>query len=403
MHDFGGETPGGGNDAKGQDSTARYQHSALPAQRATNMVRRDCAQRDAVPALRRLVLCSSSTASPVCAWSGQRVFDGGPVRPGLANAHYCARQAFDAFVCGLPRWRGAKLQPPDWAFGSEPATAGKFVARWAMSLFLGSVAAQPGRYSLPTPELTGWLWRPPGSCAASNATTEAWLRADVCRTSARAPRGLELALERSSVGQQLLRQVPSPPPPYTTRVSYALFTSTLTAAARTATIAAATLTTTALGLQVRGNSSGRWAARTDVHWMATAGGGVTVAGLWWAAQLVRLTLSALGPCGREAVEARPSVVVRPSRLVGGGGGGAAVAAAAATAATAATDDGGASWSIALHIRRGDACERWATRRPKRAPSATQTPQRTRTQPHHPTPNTPPSTPRPQPCPKASPP
>ena len=172
-----------------------------------------CAQRDTVPALRRLVSCSSSAASPVCSWTGLRVFDGGPVRPGLANAHYCARQAFDAFVCGLPRWRGAKLQPPDWAFGSEPATAGKFVARWAMSLFLGSVAKQPGRYSLPTPELTGWLWRPPGSCAASNGTAEAWLRADVCRTRARAPRGLELALERSSVGQQLLRQVPSPPPP----------------------------------------------------------------------------------------------------------------------------------------------------------------------------------------------
>ena len=174
---------------------------------------RACAQRDAVPALRRLVSCSSSAASPVCAWTGLRVFDGGPVRPGLANAHYCARQAFDAFVCGLPRWRGAKLQPSDWAFGSEPATAGKFVARWAMSLFLGSVAKQPGRYSLPTPELTGWLWRPPGSCAASNGTAEAWLRADVCRTRARAPRGLELALERSSVGQQLLRQGPSPPPP----------------------------------------------------------------------------------------------------------------------------------------------------------------------------------------------
>ena len=174
---------------------------------------RACTQRDAVPALRRLVSCSSSATSPVCAWSGLRVFDGGPVRPGLANSHYCARQAFDAFVCGLPRWRGAKIQPPDWAFGSEPATVGKFVARWAMSLFLGSVAEQPGRYSLPTPELTGWLWRPPGSCAASNGTTEAWLRADVCRTSAPAPRGLELALERSSVGQQLLRQVPSPQPP----------------------------------------------------------------------------------------------------------------------------------------------------------------------------------------------
>merc|ERR1719424_124250 len=268
-----------------------------------------CAQRDTVPALRRLVSCSSSAASPVCSWTGLRVFDGGPARPGLANAHHCARQAFDAFVCGLPRWRGAKLLPPDWAFGSEPATAGKFVARWAMSLLLGSVAKQPGRYSLPTPELTGWLWRPPGSCAASNGTAEAWLRADVCRTRARAPRGLELALERSSVGQQLLRQV-------------------------------------------RGNSSGRWAARTDVHWMATAGGGITVAGLWWAAQLVRLTLSALGPCGREAVEARPSVEVRPSRLVGDGANhsGGAAAATAATAATSATGDGGASWSIAVHIR-----------------------------------------------------
>ena len=123
--------------------------------------------------------------------------------------------------------------------------------------------------------------------------------------------------------------------------------------------------------------------------MATAGGGVTAAGLWWAAQHVRLTLSALGPCGREAVEARPSVVVRPSRLVGGGanhGGGAAEAAAAAAAA--ATGDGGASWSIAVHIRRGDACERWATRRPKRAPSATKPQPHTHTQPHT-TPNPPP--------------
>lgn len=101
--------------------------------------------------------------------------------------------------------------------------------------------------------------------------------------------------------------------------------------------------------------------------MATAGGGVTAAGLWWAAQHVRLTLSALGPCGREAVEARPSVVVRPSRLVGGGANNNGGAAAAA----AATGDGGASWSIAVHIRRGDACERWATHRPKRAPLATQ--------------------------------
>ena len=273
-----------------------------------------CTQRDAAPALRRLVSCSSSAASPVCAWTGLRVFDGGPVRPGLAKAHSCARVAFDAFVCGLPRWRGAKIQPPDWAFGSEPATAGKFVARWAMSLFLASVAEQPGRYSIPTPELTGWLWRPPGSCAASNGTTEAWVRADVCRTSVRAPRGLELALERSSVGQQLLRQVPppslpppasptpsahSPPPPLPAPLPASPLPAPHPASPPPALPPSPPPTPRhhrprhhrprhhrprhhRPHLQVRGNSSGQWAARTDLHWMATAGGGVTLAGLWWA-------------------------------------------------------------------------------------------------------------------------
>ena len=221
------------------------------------MLDRRCSQRDAAPALRSLASCGSErSASPACAWTKLRVHDGGPARPGLENARHCAREAFDAFICGLPVWRGEKVLPPDWAFGAEPATVGKFVARWAMSLFLRSVAERPRRYAVPAPELTGWLWRPKGQCAAANGA-EAWVRADVCRAGGRGPRELELALERSAAGQQMFREV-------------------------------------------RGNSSGRWKVGTDVHWMATAGGGVTGAGLWWAAQLVRLALEALGPCGAEA-------------------------------------------------------------------------------------------------------
>ena len=207
--------------------------------------------------------------------------------------------------------------PPDWAFGADGTTLGKFVARWTMSLYLSTVANVPQRHVMPEAELAGWAWRPTAPCASASGA-EAWVLRDVCagrrgsaavasRQGRAASRGLELALERSVAGQQMMRLV-------------------------------------------RGNSSGRWRRGTDVHWMATADGGVTSAGLWWAAQLVRHTLGALGPCAAEAVAALPRRVWRR--------GGSRTPTPATPAP--APEEARRPWAtVAVHIRRGDACERWA--------------------------------------------
>ena len=91
----------------------------------------------------------------------------------------------------------------------------------------------------------------------------------------------------------------------------------------------------------RGGStvSGRW-------FEAASLGGKTEAGLWWAAQQVRRVRASLGSCGREAVASLQRGVLHPDGSI----------------TPLLRSDGDSRIpppAIAIHIRRGDACERWA--------------------------------------------
>jgi hypothetical protein len=67
-------------------------------------------------------------------------------------------------------------------------------------------------------------------------------------------------------------------------------------------------------------------------------GGRSLAGLWWASVLVGWMTASLGPCGRS---------IRDSALSTAG-------------VEAGREAAGCSREVAVHMRRGDACERWAT-------------------------------------------
>lgn len=279
--------------------------------------------------LRPVLHCSDSGAAPpTCtgpAWTTTLLYEGSSSGGGRQRSAACAQRAFDQYLCRLPAQgeRAGELRPADWAFGAEPPTIGKFVARVAMQLYLGVAAASPAfRPTLRGETLRQWSWRPPlsacpphardNSSALENAAG-AWMLADVCDVAVTA------------------RRRATPP----ARVEAA-------AAASRAAVGdgAPTSRTMARLLEiVRGNSSGRWPrTHTDLMWMATAGGGVTSAGLWVAGQTMRHARSAMGPCTRALVDAllaQPRAVLQRARR---------------------------RCRIGLHIRRGDACERWTSRR-----------------------------------------
>ena len=279
-----------------------------------------CARRDVADALRPIIACGDSARlAPGCArssaWNKVLVSNGS--HPSAAvdwRQARCAREAFDAYLCGLQIAPAGAVRPrpPDWAFSDDPPSVGKFIARWAMGLYLRSVAFSPFRHTLPEDELREWQWLPKRGCASASASPREWFTPDVC----------------SRVGAPLGANGP------------------LTTVPRSrAWRAVASL--------ARGNSSGRWRQSEDPFWVATAGGGITTPGLWWAGQLVRHVRAALGPCARAAMaEERRRLVV----LAEGG--------------WRRAGDGGASrtirrserpLTIAVHMRRGDACERWARR------------------------------------------
>ena len=220
--------------------------------------------------------------------------------------------AWDAYICSLPARVGeeGELRPADWAFGAQPPSPGKQLAHHALQLYLSSTRThQPYRHVLPPAFLREWRWRPPGSscpaaAAASAATDEAWLRADVCAAHATN----SAAAAAAALGADRFKQVHS--------------------VARLLDVA-------------RGNASGGWSHSADPLWMATSGGGRTSAGLWIAAQLIRRVRHAIGPCTRPLVESLLSEASGRMR------------------AAAAAETGAPRLAIGVQVRRGDACERWA--------------------------------------------
>ena len=267
---------------------------------------RHCSASDVTDGLSPHNRCGdSATLPPTCASSSAwtlSLHSNGTGHSATRSAARCAREAFDTYLCSMASApAGSALpRPPDWAFSDDPPSVGKFVARWAMTLYLRSTATAPVRHVLPSSEVRGWQWLPTtSSCGTATGVDDAWLIRDVC----------------AGVDVRIL----SPPLP---RRSASLSKLML----GFATIAA-------------GNSSGRWKKREDPFWVATAGGGVTAAGLWWAGQLVRLVRSSLGPCGRVALATETRMA----------------------AAAGKRRAGERRFTVAVHMRRGDACMRWAQR------------------------------------------
>ena len=231
------------------------------------------------------------------AWYDPRVRD----RPAGEHERACARDALVERLCNLPVGRADSLpRTPIFAFGDQPLTIGKFLAQWSMHLWLGVAASPPYRYVLPQ-ELRAWVWLPEGHCDADGAPAarDAWFAPDVCS----GRRGTDAAalvgvVDASATGRKMLAHL-------------------------------------------RGNSSGTWGGGADSAWMATDGGGSTHAGLWVAGAMMRLTLDSLGPCADAT--ARSLLATQPERRRLGRCAGPTIAAP----------------TIAVHIRRGDACERWA--------------------------------------------
>ncbi|KAL1530559.1 hypothetical protein AB1Y20_001460 [Prymnesium parvum] len=279
-------------------------------------LRRPCSPQDVADALSHLIACGATarfppTCSRATAWPALTLSDGS----GLAahpdeRRRRCARAAFDAFLCALrPAADAEALRPPDWAFGANPPSVGKFLARWAMSLYLRSLVGTPSRHTLRPAEVGGWRWLPAPRCGeGGGAARGGWFEADVCARVPLPPSGAE-GLREAHRGR-----------------------------AWRALVAIA-----------RGNQSGGWRRGEDPLWVATAGGSQTTAGLWWAGQMMRRVRASLGRCAHAA--SRPWL---RGRMVHTGGGWRAEGEGAARERAHA-------FTLAVHVRRGDACVRWARR------------------------------------------
>lgn len=273
----------------------------------------ECAPRKVSVGLRPFVACgdSSSQTPPACrashsSWAKVQRHNGTEME-GLERGSRCAQQAIEAYICSLPARVGDDdLKPADWAFGADPPSVGKFVAHFALQLYLSTTQlSRPFRHVLPADALQGWRWRPRGGCHIEGIHTDridAWIRPDVCAGYASTR---QRQSDDGSGGSAKLAQ---------------------------------------LLLVARGNSSGDWSASADPLWVATKGGGSTGAGLWLAGQLVRLVWrNAQGPCTRARVTGLLEEPYKRLRSV-------------------EEKASGARWSIAMHIRRGDACQRWGASR-----------------------------------------
>ena len=222
--------------------------------------------------------------------------------------------AFDDWLCSLPTssaWPEgitASLlgEHSDFAPLSDAMTVGKYVARWAMMLHLSTMADPPYRFVPPMRVLRDWAWRPhvkPGHARCEAA--DAWVAADVCK--ARAARG-----------------------------------EGVTAAARAAVAEARR---EAIGSPRANHREGAAAARLEATTRMSNG-----AALWWAGAMLRVVVHrGLGKCGEAAVARR----LRPAARRG------AVTCANGSHYAPGRSDRAVAPAVAVHVRRGDACERWA--------------------------------------------
>ena len=95
-----------------------------------------CTVSQVAAALQPLISQPSSSAAP---FTTSRLHL--PTTTPSAASRRCARAAFDAFACSLPRYSGAHIPVSDWLFGAVPATMGKFVGYWSLALYLTSSSA----------------------------------------------------------------------------------------------------------------------------------------------------------------------------------------------------------------------------------------------------------------------
>ena len=276
-------------------------------------------------ALRPHIACGGTdTTPPMCShagvgWTMSRKHNGTAhmLTVRQAASTKCLQRAFDAYLCSLPARVGDDdLKPADWAFSSNPPTVAKKIVHFAMQLYLSMTVGgpQPFRHIMPEDALQEWRWRPQVDCLSESSPSirrrnvnrlQRWLRADVCDRTATgaaedATRDAGANFAHSRAGARLLEIV-------------------------------------------MGNSSGQWPDSADRYWMAAKGGGGTTAGLWLAGQLVRRVWKhSMGPCTRARVDA---LAREPLRRLRDGW----------------SVDGVRRLAIAVHVRRGDACERWSGR------------------------------------------
>lgn len=301
--------------------------------------------------LSSLTSLSSSTDDERLNRSLHRTFD---APHGSTPLSCCTQSAIDAYLCSLRSRRQipAALAPGMldrgflWGNANSSLTIGKFIGRFALLMFLSTTAsAKPFRYRLPAETLLGWEWRPAfhslglASCDGASA----WIQADVC------------GVERKDAS----------------------------AVPRAAAIGS-TLLSSPLSAGVAQNPQARL-----LH--ALGRGSSSALGLWWSGQLVRSILFRPGLCGEAAVSELKQFVtmtVRPGakrRAVPFGGDPNATLqsyrprdlivsvtskstlAAPVTpkacppphAPSSPPPNGDAACVIAVHVRRGDACERYA--------------------------------------------
>ena len=305
-----------------------------------------CTPRLAALGLRPITACgdTSATLPPLCihSWSAARRYNGSSstilADHQLRHAARCARHAFEAYLCSLPAEIGDDgLKPADWAFGASPPSVGKSVAHFAMQLYLSATQARPFRNILPNDALMDWRWRPMETCHGLDSSTPwLWLKPDVCDHSERRTR-LWRRSKRGEGGAAATTTTDDDPSFEQTRTGSRLLQL------------------------VRGNTSGHWRRTEDPLWVATAGGGATTAGFWTAGMLVRrVWRHAVGPCTRLRVDA----LLRDANLRLG-----VSRSGSLGAGNLRSNDGGEPFvplqrprrlAVAVHIRRGDACERWAS-------------------------------------------
>ena len=160
-----------------------------------------CTVSQVAAALQPLISQPSSSAAP---FTTSRLHL--PTTTPSAASRRCARAAFDAFACSLPRYSGAHIPVSDWLFGAVPRDNELQIRPYRLYLIL--FRGQRAAVRATTQRSRRLLWRPPAdsTCSASN-NGAAWLLADVCATSNGVPPSTRVpsvaSLERSYAWQQM--------------------------------------------------------------------------------------------------------------------------------------------------------------------------------------------------------